>query len=196
MRLSYSIYNAWRKGDRDNAIRMMLHLPIEVSPYVQGAMDRGSDVHKRIEITKDILLPSFQSPSDIYEYRFDDVDNGGLLVGQVDGEDIRMVGVADILNAETHTVIDWKCPIKIKSASTFNVEQLYMMGLLASYVGIEIQRGIIATIDISGGSIVVNDYLIACISPAIIEETKEKLLQVAFEIKEAKILDKVDDSIL
>lgn len=121
MRISWSILNAWERGDKDSVENMVLRLPTVRSE----AMQKGIDVHEYIATNK-IQVMDFFSDTTQFE------GEGKNKFEAKFGEDV-LVGIIDIYDPVQSFLCDFK--VSKRSAGSQNESQLLLYNLLLGLAG-------------------------------------------------------------
>ncbi len=136
IKVSWSILNAWSKGNKDEAIKSMAGIESEKNIY----MERGVDIHKIISENKLRLIPELTEAA-----TFEDKEKG-VNYFIVDINDwLRLSLVIDVIDRVPELIVDWKAS-KLRSTE-HNKLQIYIYALACKKLDIPVTKGIFATVD-------------------------------------------------
>lgn len=155
IKLSWSILNAWTRGDKDAAIGMIYGKKIPETP----AMANGSRVHELISTQRLRLLPCIDDT-----YVFEDIEPDAhrwvnyFKINIYPWLDLSMR--IDVLSRERGVVIDWKTG-KHSSADA-DPMQIYLYAIALEKIGVPINTGIMAKVN---DDVTLSDYTVIKIGP-------------------------------
>lgn len=153
---SWSILNAWSKGNFDMVTKMLMRIQ-DTDMY----MEDGIRIHEIIAKKKLILLPPrFQ---DKETGQWEDKEKGINTWTTTNTKPIEvfdwlnMSMIVDYLDPVKGVLIDWKSGSR--KSSEHSKMQLYVYAYLLSLIGIKIKVGIIAKVEeLPEGAIICTDY--------------------------------------
>jgi len=157
LKVSWSILNAWAKGDKDGALGMIFGRQIVETP----AMAEGKRIHKAIARERLPLLPFMDHTYIFEDIRPDDhVWQNYFRVTLSPWLDLSMV--ADVISLERGVVIDWKTGKTDVTAQ--DPMQLYIYShAIGIDTGATFGIGIIAKVS---SDLVLGDYMLVKIGDA------------------------------
>jgi len=179
MRVSWSILNAWARGDRDNACRMLAGIETEKTP----AMERGIRLHRTIAENKMKLIPII-SKNAVFE-GVNDYSGVRINYYRVALNDwLYLSLVVDVLDEDNNLIIDWKA--SRKKSTEHSKMQIYLYALALSKLPVpkKIKYGVYATVK-ENGKIYCDDYSIFKINNKKLDLAYNYAITIAGEIKEA-----------